>query len=110
MLADLIKFKHRLGYGSNDFLIEFISGVDEDFGNKLFEAIKILHPKIAGKDDVWMNDEVIYTVDSDLGRFTLSNDVWGCAFIMSEENQNCVAKINELLLEDKRFEKIEDKI
>jgi hypothetical protein len=108
MAEELIKFKYRLAYGANDFLIEFISGVDENFGNKLFEAIKVLHPKIAGKDDVWMNDEVIYTVDSDLGRFTLSNDVWGFAFIVAEENQNCVAKINLLLLEDKRFEKIED--
>lgn len=54
-----------------------------------------------------MNDEIIYTINSDLGLFTLSKDIWDLAFLMADENQSCILKINDLLGNDNRFEKIE---
>jgi hypothetical protein len=102
------KYYYRPGYGSENLLIEFISGCDtETFDSDLFDAIKKTNPHIAGHEDLWMNNEMLYTINSDLGQFTLSKDVWGFVFLMSDGNQSCVFQINNLLLNDNRFEKIE---
>ena len=103
------KFHYRLGYGSNSLLIEFINGVEnETFATDLFDAIKEIKPKLAGRDDLWMNDEILYTINSELGQFTLSKDNWDLAFLMADENQSCVIQIHNFLLNDNRFEKIEE--
>ena len=102
------KFRYRPGYGSDNLLIEFFYGVEnEDFGTDLFDAIKEINPKLTGREDLWMNDEILYTINSDLGQFTLSKDIWDLAFLMADDNQSCVLQINNLLLTDNRFEKIE---
>ena len=102
------KYRYRPGYGSDNLLIEFISGVDtENFIDELFEAIKSINPKIIGTEDLWTNSEVQYTVNSNLGQFNLSKDIWGFAFIMAEDNQNCVTQINELLVMSNLFKKEE---
>jgi len=102
------KYHYRPGYGSESLLIEFISGVEnETFGADLFDAIKEINPKLQGRDDLWMNDEILYTVSSDSGQFTLSKDIWGFAFLMADDNQTCLLQINNMLLKDDRFEKIE---
>jgi hypothetical protein len=105
-----IKYQYhfRLESGSENLFIEFIKGVEEEgFGADLFDTIKEINPKLAGREDLWMNDEILYTVNSDLGQFTLSKDIWDFAFIMADNNQTCLEHINNLLLNDKRFEKIE---
>ena len=38
---------------------------------------------------------------------TFSKDIWDLAFILADENQTCISRINNLLLFDNRFEKIE---
>ena len=102
------KYHYRPEYGSTNLLIEFISGVENDtFMNDLFDAIKIIKPELIDLQDLWMNDEVSYSIHSNLGDFILSKDIWDLAFIMAEHNQTCIARINELLLADNRFEKIE---
>ncbi len=102
------KYRYRPGYGSDRLLIEFVNGVENEvFGTDLFDAIKEINPKLAGLDDLWMNDEILYTINSDLGPFTLSKDIWDLAFIMADGNPSCVLQINNLLLKDSRFEKIE---
>ncbi len=102
------KYRCRPEYGSGNLLIEVISGVENDtFGTDLFDAIKEINPQLAGLEDLWMNDEILYIINSDLGDFTLSRDVWDLAFIMCDHNQACISKINTLLLNDNRFEKIE---
>ena len=102
------KFYFRPAHDSENLLIEFISGVENaDFGKDIFDAIKNISPKIIGQEDLWMNDEVLYSVDSTFGIFTLSKDVWNLAFIMNENNQPVLTKINELLIKDDRFQKIE---
>lgn len=101
-------YYYRPEYHSERLLIEFIRGVErESFGHDLFDAIKAIHPTISGATDAWMNDEFFLTVVSDCGTFTLSKDIWGLAFIMSKESQDCLALINDLLEKDNRFEKLE---
>lgn len=102
------KFRYRPRYFSDSFLIEFINRVENEvFETALFDAIKDINPKLAGREDLWLNDEILYTINSDLGPFTLSKDIWDLAFLMAEDNQSCVLQINNLLLKDNRFEKIE---
>jgi hypothetical protein len=102
------KYHYRPGHGFENLLIEFISGVEnETFGTDFFDAIKEINPQLVGKEYLWMNDEILYTVNSDLGQFTLSKDIWDLAFLMSDDNQSCIYQINNLLLNDNRFEKIE---
>lgn len=102
------KYHYRPGYGSDSLLIEFISGVDnEAFGVDLFDAIKEINPQFVGQENLWMNDEILSTVNSDLGQFTISKDIWGLAFLMADDNQSCVFEVNNLLLNDNRFEKVE---
>ncbi len=102
------KYRYRPEYGSDSLLIEFVYGVEnEAFGTDLFDAMKEINPKLAGLEDLWMNDEFLYKINSDLGQFTLSKDIWDLAFLMADDNQSCILQINNLLLNDNRFEKIE---
>ena len=102
------KYHYRPGYDSTNLLIEFISGVEnKTFITNLLDGIKSIKPQIVDLNDLWMNDEVLYSIGSTLGKFILSKDIWDSAFIMADENQTCIAKINEILLADTRFEKIE---
>jgi hypothetical protein len=102
------KYHYRPGYGSKKLLIEFLSGVeDESFTSDLFSALKSIEPKIIGNENFWMDDTFTYTIRSNAGKFTLSKDTWGFAFIHAEDNQDCLDTINQLLLEDVRFKKIE---
>lgn len=100
------KYRHRPGYGSEYLLIEFVNGVENEvFVADLFDAIKEINPKLAGCKDLWMNDEILYNINSDLGQFTFSKDVWDFAFLIADDNQTCILQINNLLLNDNRFEK-----
>ncbi|HSY62329.1 MAG TPA: hypothetical protein VK796_10655 [Cytophaga sp.] len=104
----LYKYYLRPGYGSEKLLIEFISCANEEtFMLDLFDALKHIKPELINLNDLWMNDEVLYSISSTLGEFTLFKDLWGLAFIMADHNQGCIANINELLMKDNRFEKIE---
>jgi hypothetical protein len=103
------QYYFRPAFGNSNLLIEFITGVEEQsFGKDLMHAIQDIHPQISGKEDLWMNDEILYTVNSDFGKFTLSRDSWGSAFILDDNNNSCVVEINNLLLKDIRFEKLEN--
>nr|WP_294938613.1 hypothetical protein [uncultured Flavobacterium sp.] len=108
MNVDKYKYHFRPEYNSENLLIEIFSGVEnEKFLSDLLNSIIEINPKIEGITDLWMNDEFIFEVHSDSGNFLLSKDIWDLAFIMSENNQECVHKINSILLKDKRFEKVE---
>ena len=102
------KYRYRPEYGSESLLIEFVNGVEnEAFRSDLFDALKEINPKLTEQEDLWTNDEILYTVNSDLGQFTISKDIWNLAFLMADSNQTCILEINNLLLNDNRFEKIE---
>ncbi len=98
-------YRCRPGYGSEELLIEFTSEVENpNFLTDLFDAIKEINPVLSDKERI--NEEINYTINTDSGQFSLAIDIWSLAFLMSD-NQECIFKINRLLIEDERFEKIE---
>lgn len=100
----MYSYRFRPGYGSNKFLIEFIKGVEENtFLSNLIEALSQIEPVIDSSKNLWMNDEVLFNINSSKGKFILSKDVWNCAFIMAEENQKCLKIIDEILNKNKLF-------
>jgi hypothetical protein len=104
------KYKYHLrpGYGSDKLLIEFFSGVgNENFLAELLDAIAPINPKLADLKDLWMNDEIILEMESSIGPFLFSKDVWNTAFIMTDDNQQGLREINSMLMKDPRFEKVE---
>lgn len=102
------KYHFRPGYGSQNLLIEFYSGIDNDcFMNDLLGAISEINPKLIDFKDIWVNDEILLEIESDVGSFSLSKDTWGFAFIMADENQDGLKTINSILVNDSRFEKVE---
>lgn len=101
-------YHYRPGYKSKELLIEIFSGVeDENFMSDLFQAISKLSIRIDDIQDLWMNDEILLIIESNMGSFILSKDIWGLCFIMSENNQKCISEINKLLEQDIRFQKNE---
>jgi hypothetical protein len=98
----------RPGYKSQDLLIEIFSGAeDEYFLTDLLDSISEINPKVDKMNDLWINDEIEIKVSSDIGSFFISKDIWDLAFIMSDNNQECINKINLILLQDKNFHKAE---
>ncbi|MCG3168098.1 MAG: hypothetical protein POELPBGB_03898 [Bacteroidia bacterium] len=99
------KYRYRPGHSSGNFLIEFISGVEnENFVFEVLEALKDINPKVIRNENILMNDDILYTIESSLGQFTLSKDNYDVAFIISDNNQTCIEEINNLLSKDNRFE------
>ncbi|KIX22654.1 hypothetical protein SY27_02185 [Flavobacterium sp. 316] len=102
------KYHFRPEYNSKNLLIAFISGVEnENFISDLFNSIVEINPKITEISDLWMNDEYLFEIDSDMGTFLYSKDIWDLAFLMSKDNQECLHKINSILSKDEKFEKVE---
>lgn len=102
------KYYLRPAYGSDELLLEFsISSDAQEFFKDLFKTLESINPEIESLDDLWMNDEVLLHVDSIQGKFLLSKDVWGLAFIMAEKNQPCIKFINDILIKSSLFEKVE---
>jgi len=102
------KYYLRPAYKSNELLIEIFTGVEnENFFYELTDAIKDINAEILSTEDLFMNDEVLYKFNSDLGNFELSKDIWDNAFIMACNNQNCILAINNLFQKDIRFMKVE---
>ncbi|MCP2026658.1 hypothetical protein L1276_001802 [Flavobacterium sp. HSC-32F16] len=102
------KYYFRPGYQSEELLLDFFDGAEnESFVSDFLHAISELNPKMIDILDLWMNDEVLMTYESLAGKFTLSKDIWGFAFIMAENNQDGVVQINSILEKAALFEKIE---
>ncbi|MCK8143373.1 hypothetical protein MW871_15890 [Flavobacterium sp. I-SCBP12n] len=73
----------------------------------LLNTISEINPKIIHASDLWMNDEILINIDSEIGEFTFSKDTWGFAFLMAENNQKSLLRINSILEVAEHFEKIE---
>ena len=102
------KYHFRPGYQSTELLIDIFSGAEsENFNSDFLNTIRELKPKMIDILDLWMNDEVLMTYDSEIGKFTLSKDIWGFAFIMAENNQEALVQINSILEKAVLFEKVE---
>ncbi|WP_430906225.1 hypothetical protein [Maribacter sp. 2-571] len=99
-------YKLRPAYGSENLLIEF--GTADDGEYLLFEIMKLLSMhgfEQQGKIDLWMNDEILVVMCSQNGRVTLSLDVWGSIYILANNNQQDIRRIDTLLQNTKKFKK-----
>lgn len=102
------KYYFRPAYQSEELLLDFFDGAEnESFVSDFLNAISELNPKMIDILDLWMNDEVLMTYDSEAGKFTLSKDIWGFGFIMAENNQDGLVQINSILEKNELFEKVE---
>lgn len=101
-------YRLRPCYGSSELLIEFIHGPENNsFFRELKNALQSLAIEITATEDLWMNDEVLLTLSSSAGTFTFSKDIWNFAFIMANDNQECILKIDALLSKHALFIKQE---
>jgi hypothetical protein len=104
----MYQYYFRPGYQSEELLIDVFGGAEkESFFPDFMEAIKEINPKMIDILDLWMNDEVLMTIDSDAGTFTVSKDIWGFAFIMADTNQEGLQRINSILEKSEQFEKVD---
>ncbi|BDU24385.1 hypothetical protein [Flavobacterium sp. GSB-24] len=104
----MYKYHFRPAYKSEELLIDIFNGAEnESFIPDFVHAIQELKPKMIDILDLWMNDEVLMTYDSEIGSFTISKDIWGFAFIMAENNQDGLARIDSILEQSELFEKVQ---
>ena len=105
-----MKYKYYLRpeYNSQNLLIEIFNGAEnKNFFSDLYNSLIEINPKFDKINDLWMNDEYLFEIESDIGSFSISKDIWNLVFIISENNHECVNKINSILLKDKNFQKVE---
>ena len=101
-------YKLRPGYKSQELLIEFFKGVDENaFLADVLITIAALDVQLLDVENLWMNDEMLYFFKTAQGNFRLSKDIWHNAFITCEQNQALILAIEQLLQKDEKFEKVE---
>ena len=94
-------------YGGDTLLLEFYAeGGFEAFIETLFEVLAPLQPEVVKTELVLLN-ELLFTVNSRMGKFTLSKDPYDLVFILSDEQQDCLQEADRLLQLDPRFVKEE---
>ncbi|EPR71293.1 hypothetical protein [Cyclobacterium qasimii] len=101
-------YKLRPAYNSSEQLIEFVKIGDADrFIEKLLELLSKNGFSFDDMTDVWMNDEVWIHLKSINGKTTITKDIWDMIFILGEQNQIDIQKINQILIDSGEFKKIE---
>lgn len=108
MIKSPFKYSCRPGYGSKDLLIDFHNPSDQKLlVQEVLNVIEELKPVNNDFKDLWMNDEFVYIIKTDLGQMEFSIDSWGCAFILAENNNELINTIDKILNQNSMFEKIE---
>ena len=97
----------RPGYGSQNLLIELNRSNDEGFAEAFRSVIAKVNAVVEQKEDLWVNDEMIYRMTGDYGRFEVSNTPWGVAFIIADDNQEAIHCLDRHLQESELFGKVE---
>jgi hypothetical protein len=103
----MIDYKVRPGYRSRELLIELTpTSANQEFWDQLLNGLQSIRANILGVEDLWLNDEVLLSCNSNFGNFIISADVWGMVFIMAPENQFVIQKIDEALQSIPGFRKL----
>lgn len=88
----------RPGYGTKALLIEFNKGSGSDtLVRDLLNALAPINATISETLDLWMNDEMVYSLKTDVGKLELSHGAYDFVFIMAWTNQKGILRVNELL-------------
>ena len=108
MNTTLFKYRCRPGYGSKQLLIEIEAfNHQEDIFRSIINSLENIEPKNMKLEDVWQNDEFIYTIDSAIGTFTIHIDNYGIAFITADNNNELILKMDLILNQNLQFTKEE---
>lgn len=98
------KYRLRPAYGKKELLIEFVTGPEKDlFLADLEKTLTSIEPKIIGKGDLWVNDELLFELNTLHGKALLTLDTWDFAFIMAENNQELILKIDAILSKNENY-------
>ncbi|TSJ46375.1 hypothetical protein [Fluviicola chungangensis] len=105
-----IKYSYKLrpGYGSDELLIE-LDGKDQpdELQTDLILILEQNGFKLTELKDIWQNDEWSFIFRSQQGVVLLSRDtVWDFFFLMGENNQADILKLDEILSKNPLFEKL----
>jgi len=98
------KYFVRPAYGSAELLLQFnLNSTDTDFIKDVFNALASIQPQIDSLQELWMNGEILLHIQSTIGKFCLSRDIWDVAFVTAEENQPCIKAITKILEQNPCF-------
>jgi hypothetical protein len=93
-------FSLRLSSESNRPIIEFdTSSRGSELIRNLKDVLQSIDLKILNKEDLWMNDEILYSCSSTIGNFQISSDTYDCIFTLSD-TAKVVYKLSEVLNKD----------
>jgi hypothetical protein len=104
-MSEKYRYRLRPGYKSKKLLIKiWVEGDIEIFKTHLWDALSEIEPVFLETQDLWMNDEKFYKLDSKVGKFEMSyyyciDDInfWG------EDNQEGILKIESILAKSPHF-------
>lgn len=72
----MYKYYFRPGYGSSKLLIEFFIGTESNsFISDLFAALSELNLEIIDVSELWMNDEILLNIHTEMGELMISKDI-----------------------------------
>jgi hypothetical protein len=102
----MYRYRLRPGYGSKELLIELLpESANQVFLDDLLGVLSQVNAKVTSMQDLWMNDEVLLSFESDLGPFVVSKDIWDVVFILAPGNQPAILKIEQALHANSQFQK-----
>lgn len=94
------------GYGSKELLIELLpKSADQVFLDELFGVLRQANATVKDVQDLWVNDEVLMSFESDWGPFEVSKNIWDFVFILAPENQPVILKIDQAMQANPQFQK-----
>jgi len=73
----------------------------------LRKALLRIGAELERKEDLWQNDEILYHMSSDVGKFQISSDNYGCVFILVPGNQPAIKTLGAALSASGLFEREE---
>ncbi len=108
MSDTLFSYKLRPVYNGHELLLEF-NGYErpDELQRALFQLLEAEGFQSTGVNDLWMNDEAIIRFRSENSEIEFSRNNWDFIFLLGNDNQTDIHRLDELLSADPRFRKEE---
>lgn len=104
-----VKYSYKLRpcFGSKELLLE-LDGKDsvDALQQDIFKILQEAGFTLNSVGDLWVNDELMFEYTSEKGMITITRDIWGLFFIVGNDNQSDILKIEHLLSKNTVFEKL----
>lgn len=96
----------RPGYRTSELLIEFVIIKEpKSFIQELINLLTVNDFLYNGSTDVWMNQEILIHLESSNGKVNVIRDFYDFVFILGENNQKDILRIDTILIKSGLFEK-----